>query len=69
MSKPDYLVRMEKERDELTQKIDALSNFLLSDDSASLPQMKKHLLHKQELAMCSYLRVLCDRIKLELREL
>ena len=66
---PDYVERMIEEINNLTGKIDKLSDFIDKDNFDDLPVVKKALLYTQLDIMKSYANVLRLRIQIECKEI
>lgn len=58
----DWKQRLIAERDELTERVDKLKEFTLSDQFSKLDTFDQHLLNGQFKAMCDYLAVLIVRV-------
>ncbi|MNJ08772.1 hypothetical protein D3C77_28970 [compost metagenome] len=59
-----FMERLKKEREELSDKIEKLMLFLVSEKFNELDDQNKLLLNQQEVHMQCYLRVLDQRIEL-----
>lgn len=59
---PDWLQRLLQEREELDQRIQRLTDFLVSDKLQTVNRYQQALLHTQQGHMCAYRTVLDERI-------
>ncbi|MEZ8137572.1 hypothetical protein ACED34_18865 [Vibrio splendidus] len=65
MSKPEHLIRMEKEFDELSDRVEKLSNFIsFSPKGGQLSELEKALMLEQICGMRKYRLALWSRIRL-----
>lgn len=60
----EYVKRMILERENLTEKINKLADFILSDDFRKVERKERRKMHKQLKFMGKYREVLNDRIAL-----
>ncbi len=66
MAKPDYLIRMEQERNELSEKVVALTKFILTNpEFDKLPRFEQVLMIVQQSGMSNYLAALEQRINIK----
>lgn len=66
---PAHVQRMKVEGDELTEKVEKLTLFMMGNIYPELPLQKRTLLANQFKYMTQYLNVLAERIVLEMSEL
>ena len=59
----DFKSRLSKEISELTEKLDKLDSFLMSDKVSTIDDVQNALLHVQATAMNTYLQCLKERLE------